>query len=90
MVPTAAKIPAPRTYTNYAVVEQLVVNPWAWGCRAPGRSAGAVARPSQPRVTGQMGSLAGAAHLLQDNAGVPKHCSGGTKTPQRGAGHRHC
>ena len=44
----------------------------------------------QLRDTAQMGSLAGAAHLLQDNAGVPKHCSGGTETPHRGAGQRHC
>mmetsp|Transcript_72279 Transcript_72279/g.121306 ORF Transcript_72279/g.121306 Transcript_72279/m.121306 type:complete len:94 (-) Transcript_72279:1382-1663(-) len=46
LVPAAAVIPAPRAYTNVAAVEKLVVNPWAWGCRASGRSAGAVSRPS--------------------------------------------
>ena len=45
-MPAAAAIPAPRAYTNVAAVEKLVVNPWAWGCRASGRSAGAVSRPS--------------------------------------------
>lgn len=39
-MPAAAVIPAPRAYTNVAAVEKLVVNPWAWGCRASGRSAG--------------------------------------------------
>ena len=46
--------------------------------------------PTTVRDTAQMGSLAGAAHLVQDNASVPKHCSGGTETPHRGAGQRHC
>ena len=45
-MPAAAVIRAPRAYTNVAAVEKLVVNPWAWGCRASGRSAGAVSRPS--------------------------------------------
>ena len=31
------------------------------------------------RDTAQMGSLAGAAHLLQENAGVPKHAQAGRK-----------
>ena len=41
-MPAAAVIPAPRAYTNVAAVEKLIVNPWAWGCRASGRSARAV------------------------------------------------
>ena len=46
LVPAAAVIPAPRVNTNVAAVERLIVNPWACGCRASGRSAGAVPRPS--------------------------------------------
>ena len=42
----AAVIPTPREYTNVAAVENLVVNLWAWGSRASGRSARVVSRPS--------------------------------------------
>ena len=44
----------------------------------------------KPRDIDQMGSLAGAARLLQHNAGVLKHCSDGTELSQRGEGQRCC
>lgn len=44
----------------------------------------------KPRDTDQSGSLAGAARLLQDNAGVLKHRSDGTEILQGGAGQRRC
>ena len=44
----------------------------------------------KPRDIDQLGSLAGAARLLQDNAGVLKHCSDGTEISQGGEGQRCC
>ena len=44
-MPEAEVLPAARAYTNVAAVEKLAVNPWAWGCRASGRSARGVSRP---------------------------------------------
>jgi hypothetical protein len=44
----------------------------------------------KPRDTDQLGSLAGAARLSQDNAGVLKQCSDGTEISRGGAGHRPC
>ena len=38
----------------------------------------------------QLGSLAGAARLLQHNEGVLKHCSGRTEISQGGEGQRCC
>jgi len=44
----------------------------------------------KPQDTDQLGSLAGAARLLQCNAGVLKHRSGGTEISRGGAGPRRC
>ena len=55
-----------------------------WGS-LPGRPAHSGAGPMPPgaRFQGpdQMGSLAGAAHLLQENAGVLRYTQGGQKPP---------
>jgi len=44
----------------------------------------------KPQDLHQMGSLAGAARLLQNNAGVLKQGSDGTEIPHRGSGQRSC
>ena len=72
--------------------------PSAWprsppGGRGPRATHGALNAPPHrpaPRNTDQLGSLAGAARLLQDNAGVLKHCSDGREILHGGAGQRCC
>ena len=44
----------------------------------------------KPQDIDQLGSLAGAARLLQDNAGVLKQCSDGTEISHGGEGQRCC
>ena len=71
--------------------------PWplSASCTKRGHSAARVTPEPQsdhqrPRDIDQLGSLAGAARLLQDNAGVPKQCSDGTEISQGGEGQRCC
>ena len=40
LVPPLAAVPCARAHTNVAAAKTLVVNPWAWGCRASGRFTG--------------------------------------------------
>jgi len=70
-----ARVPWPHRFVRQARSQAATARPWF---------------PSTPRDTAQTGSLAGAARLLQDNAGVLKHHSGRTEISRGGAGQRCC
>lgn len=82
-----------------ALAFQWELRPHPASCVKHGRLAGCATlwggssyptQSSVPRDNDQLGSLAGAARLLQDNAGVLKHCSDGTELSHGGAGQRCC